>query len=175
MHAITTAIKRSATMPPTIPPIDSVLSTDVCLSGMVTSSVVNPRTVVGVLDELSSAIVANVLGSTDSVSPVCPESVSVWIGVPKINDNVDIRDIDVVVDELVCCVACGVGVDVDGRLDVVVVIGDGGHVRDEQVQLGGAVGQSCWSDVNSSAQLLNLVAHQAVAVVRRSLQFTDST
>jgi hypothetical protein len=82
-------------------------------------------------------IVAIVL---DVVSSIWPEVV--WIVVPII-DNVDIPDIDVVVGELVCCVAIVVTPIV---VLVVVGIGVGGHVRGKQLSmhLDGAVEQSCW-------------------------------
>jgi len=70
----------------------------------------------------------------DVVSSLLPDEV-VWVFVTII-DNVDIPpDIDVIVDELVCCVV-GAGVVVDG-------IGVGGHVRGTQLQMAGALEQTC--------------------------------
>jgi len=83
-----------------------------------------------------------VLALLDVVSSLGPDQV-VWI-VDTITDDDDIPpDIDVIVDELVCCIV-GAGVVVAG-------IGVSGHVRGKQLIMhtDGAVEQSCYSDVNS--------------------------
>lgn len=136
MNAITPTVNKSATMPPTMPPINAEwLSSDEFEAGMATS-------VVAIVVTSSLMIVAIVL------------------------DSITVDNVDIPVIELACCIVVLVvgGIGVVGLVGLGgrhVRLG-----RHMGMQSDGAVEQSCWVDVNSDRNDLNRAHQAICIVVQ---------
>lgn len=159
MKAITATRSNRATMPPTIPPINAMLSLDasVEVSGRATNELdVDPAIVVLELDRGVFWIVGPV---NDADVLIVDDESFVSLGNPVVG---------MVVDETVVIVIGGVLIDV--LVEELVVVG---QFRIAQLQLAGDVVQSC--DEYCQFEFgKTMSAHETVFVgVRRCLQITE--